>query len=233
MTVLFDAETGRLRLSADSWQALRLWGQGRSRDGERTAALHDAGVIERGRPHPSLVPALEAALEPVVTLAIEQRDNQGSRIDGTGWVVPGIAALLLDAPDELCELVTVHAAMLPSALARVVALGPRDRGATSPLHVPDGAMDRLLGADTGARRAVANELGKDRLPDIADGPWNHWSIRAQWAPDGQRTVTVLDTSRQMWLVVRPTPGVHTLCPTDPTQVWRLLTRLLPTDDEQT
>ncbi len=230
MTVLFDAVTGRLRLSVDSWDALCQWGAGRSPHGQQTEALHDAGVIEQGRPHPSLAPALGAALAPLVRLTIGQCDHEGRHIDGSGWVTPGAAALLLDAPDDLRELVTVHPAMLAATLARVVALGPRGRGETLSLHVPDDVASPLLGPDVQRRRTVALEFGADRLPDLVDGPWNHWNIEARWDPDTRRVITVLDTPHQMWLVERAF-GVHVLWPTNPTQVWRLLTRLLPGDDE--
>lgn len=230
MTVLFDAGTGRLRLSQDSWQALHEWSAGRSRHGAQTAALHDAGVIDQGQPHRTLVPALEAALEPLATLSVEQRDHDGRRLDGAGWATRGAAALLLDAPDDLRELATVHPAMLPAALARVVALGPRMRGATAPLHVRDAVASRLLGSDPDERHRVVEDLGADLLPGLAGGPWNHWTVLARWESDGQRAVTVLDSSHQMWLVERGA-GVHVLWPADPTQVWRLLTRLLPSDDE--
>lgn len=230
MTVLFDAGTGRLRVSPESWEALRQWSAGRSRHGEQTEELHDAGVIIQGRPHPSLVPALGAAIEPLVTLTVQQCDHEGKRIDGSGWVSEGAAALLLDAPDGLRELVTVHPAMLPAALSRVVALGPRGRGEALPLQVPDEITSLLLGPDALRRHRALLEWGAERLPGVADGPWNRWSLGAQWAPDGQRFVSVLDTPQQMWLMERAA-GQHVLWPTDPTEVWRLLTRLLPGDDE--
>ncbi len=230
MTVLFDTGTGRLRLSPGAWEALCQWSAGRSRHEEQTAALHDAGVIAQGSPHPSLAPALGAVLEPLVTLDVRQCDHEGRRIDATGWVAPGAAALLLDAPQDLRELMTVHPAMLPAALARVVALGPRARTADSPLHVPDELAALLLGSDGQGRRTAVREVGGDRLPDVAEGPWNHWSIEARWALDAGRTVTVLDTPHQMWLVERGA-GQHVLWPSDPTSVWRLFTRLLPADDE--
>ncbi len=230
MTVLFDPVTGRLRLSADHWEALLSWSQGRSSPDRQTADLRTAGVIDQGHLHTSLVPALGAALEPVITLAVEQSDDEGVRIDGTGWVGPAGGAFLLDAPDELRELVVVHPAMLPATLARIVALGPRERGATSPRRHSDAAMGALLSADTRARRAAVNEAGGDSLSDLIDGPWNHWSIRAQWPPDGQHGLAVLDTVQQMWLIER-SAGMSLLRPTDPTEVWRLLIRILPTDDE--
>jgi len=222
VTVLFDAATGRLRLSADDWEALLSWSRDHSRQGEHLTRLREAGVIRGDWPHSSVMPALEAALDHITTLRVRQRLHDGRRIDGTGLVARGAVAFLLDAPDDLRELLTVHPTMLTSALARVVALGPRDRGEIEDREAAADAETDLFGSDAGRRRAAADAIGG--LPGV-DGPWNYWSVHAHRQPDGlEEGLTVLDTPDQMWLVER-TREKLLLSPTDPTRVWRLLIRI--------
>ena len=173
---------------------------------ERLAA---AGALERGVPHAAIAGGVQAALAPVVELELQQG---AARADG--WA-DGFAAALLLPREERHQLHVVPTAFLPAALARVNELGPRPRAE---------AAER--------RRLTAGELAQE-LAGRADLR-RHWRVDARWpaaeGSPGVRHVEVLDTEGGLWLVVPDGDDVE-LWPTTPTTVWRLLSGLLPRDEE--
>jgi len=242
VTVLFDQRSGRLRLDQRAADALLAWARGAASGGPAIAELHEAGVIARGRPHAALVPAVEALSEPVCRVRVKLTTH-GAHESGSGWVMSEAAALLLDLPDGLRELVTVHPTFLPAGLARVVRLGPRRRADTEPLHLPSSSVAALVGGDDAARRAAADSISSDVVDDrtrtaiggLTSGPVAHWSIGVSWraARDqaGERRLSVLDTpDAGLWLL-EPVHELTTLWPSTPTAAWRALTVLLPGDHE--
>jgi hypothetical protein len=167
-------------------------------------------------------------------------DHRGREWTGEGWIgSDGQAALPLDAePDS--DHVTLPAASLPAALARWIGLGPRPRLGTEPWRIPHDLAERLLGADPADRRRVADRLASDSpgatalrvVEAIVAGPWLSWRV----AIDG----TDIDSAgRELWLVdtgagmvaLQPDRTEAIWWPTTPSEIWRLLIRLLPTDDE--
>jgi hypothetical protein len=167
-------------------------------------------------------------------------DHGGREWTGEGWIGRnGLATVLFDAePDS--EYVTMPAESLPAALARWIGLGPRPRLGTEPLRLPHDLAERLLGADPTDRRRVADRLASDSpgapalrvVEAIVAGPWLSWRV----AIDG---TDVDSAGRELWLVdtgagmvaVQPDRSEAIWWPMTPTEVWRLLVRLLPTDDE--
>ncbi|GAA1667865.1 hypothetical protein GCM10009765_16530 [Fodinicola feengrottensis] len=242
MPVLFDAESGRLRLDDDSFETLSQWAHGQPTAGD-VAPLRQAGVIDRGRPHEKLLPGLLAVSEPVCTVEITV---EGEKLEtGRGWVCAEAAALLLDLPGGLKEFVTVHPSFLPAALARIVRLGPRPRISALPLQIPHSTLDQLLSPEPEVRSSTVEKLIVDapageREPTAAaatalgSGLRQQWRVRVEWAgPDGSpggRGVRVLDTEAGLWLM-EPSVGLAVIWPTTPTAIWRALVCLLPQDNE--
>ena len=239
MTVAFDSHTGRLRLDQETFDCLVAWARGTAEPGPELSELRDAGAIQDGVPHPKVWPGLQAVTEPLCRLQAGSIEHSGRRRIGDGWVSSAAAAVLLDAPDGMRELVTVHPSFLPMTIARVVRLGPRPRAGADPLHLPSALYDSLFDSDEAVRRQAAERLSKGdsvELPmhDVVDrlvtGPWRMWAVTLTWTtPDGQpaaRGMQVADTGAGLCLV--DTGGQDsTLWPTTATGVWRRLTLLLP------
>ena len=243
MTVRFDRRSGRLRLDQPACDALLAWAGGAEAAGPGIAELREAGVIVRGRPHAAVAPAVHALSEPVCRLQVELRPGDGAERGGSGWVMSQAAALLLDLPEGLRELVTVHPTFVPAGLARVVGLGPRPRVPAEPLHLPEPLAAALTGPDVTARRDAADSISNHLdgttarrvVRSLGRGSAGYWSVRASWpaAPDraGERLLRVVDTGDAGLWLVEPGDGLTALWPTTPTVVWRALTALLPGDDE--
>lgn len=259
MTVLFDADTGRLRLDRDSFDALVSRRSGsrhhrvargarstRTDGGDRSDrsrgdadpgttagldSLREAGVLQPGdRVHPVLDPGLAAVADPICRLVVHLRDGQGRDERGDAWVGGDLVALLLDLPDGLCEFGTVHPTFLPVMLARIVELGPRPRLSGEPVPATPELLDRLTDPDPAQRAAAARPLAHPSLAQVR----RDWRAQASWHPAqgsaGVRALRILDTPDGLWLV-EPHAERAVLFPTTPTAVWRELTRLLPTDIE--
>ncbi|WP_163573223.1 hypothetical protein [Fodinicola feengrottensis] len=183
MPVLFDAESGRLRLDDDSFETLSQWAHGQPTAGD-VAPLRQAGVIDRSRrPHEKLLPGLLAVSEPVCTVEITV---EGEKLEtGRGWVCAEAAALLLDLPGGLKEFVTVHPSFLPAALARIVRLGPRPRISALPLQIPHSTLDQLLSPEPEVRSSTVEKLIVDapageREPTAAAATALGSGLRQQW-----------------------------------------------------
>lgn len=120
------------------------------------------------------------------------------------------------------ELIRVQTQCLPEALARLNDLGPRPRVESTGTHrVPAPELARVIAARRGSGLPALDEL----LLTLRE----HWRVDASWdswSGKMSRTVEVLDTEQGLWLVDRGDVDVE-LSPTTPTQVWRLITGLLP------
>jgi hypothetical protein len=202
--IAFDERTGRLRVDQATFDSLVAWAA-RGADappGPDLAALRDAGAVGPGTAHPALAPGLLAVTEPVCRLSIRLTDERGRTSAGDGWIRSDAASLLLDLPGGMRDFLTVHPSFLPAAIARVVRLGPRPRVRSGPVRVP------------------AAELGS--------GAWRVWRAEMTWKGPGvrRREVHVAD-GREGLRLVEPDGEEAVLRPTTPTEVWRLLIRLLP------
>jgi hypothetical protein len=220
VTLEFDARTSSLVADPPTLDALIGAAAGRAPgdagEERRRAELAAAGALAAGAPHPALAPGLQALLAPVVELRLQQ----GS-VEGEGWADGEGSALVLPRDGDR-RLHVVPTSFLPAALARVNELGPRPRAEAAERHrVGAGELARVLAAGSGA---IPPTVGLRR----------HWRVEARWpaaeGSPGVRHVEVLDTEGGLWLVVPDDPEVE-LWPSTPTMVWRLLSALLPRDDE--
>lgn len=240
--VHFDSHTGRLRLDERAFETLTRWAQGADDPGAAMADLHQAGVVERDRPHPRLTASLAAIRDPVCRLRFEMVDQDGREDAGKGWIASGCAALLLDLPRGLRELVSLDPTFLPAGLARIVRLGPRPRRPGTVVELREAQFDELLAAELDVRRGAAAALGADApaagtqdwVELFVTAPWSVWRVETAWsAPGGtsaSRALRVADTQGGL-LRIDTRLDTVAVAPTTPTAVWRELTLLLPGDDE--
>lgn len=241
--VLFETQTGRLRLDRQSFETLARWAAGTEDPGPEMAALREAGVIEQDRLHPALAAALAAVTDPICRLRVRLVDHDGREVTGVGWITPDAAALLLDLPAGLAELVSVDPTFLPASLARIVRLGPRPRlpAGTPEMELPARRLAALMAIDPARRRQAREALAADSeqqahplVASLLTAPWTVWGIDVSWSAKGDaprgRALRVADIDAGM-LRIESTAGTATLMPTTPTELWRRLTLLLPTDDE--
>lgn len=245
--VLFEPETGRLRLDRETFRVLADWSAGVQTASPAMTELRTTGVIDDGQPHATVAPSVHALGRPVCRLRADLRDRQGHTETGEAWVSDEAStALLLPLPDEMTELITMATVFLPALLARFVELGPRPRQIAQPVAASEDLLARLTTAEPGTREAAGAELAttapdestRDAVNDLVSGLRRDWAIRAAWeSPRGGlegRMLRVLDTTAGLWLAQPqqdPTAEVETIWPTNPTTVWRYLTRLLPDDDD--
>lgn len=168
---------------------------------EELVRLHEAGVIEGGRAHPSIAAALAAIVRPqLLTLELAQ----GGR-SMRGWVSYDAAALLLPQRDEADGrqvLLQIHPTLLPDALARLVDLGPRPPA----------------GGDVVPYEQAA-----------AAGVRRRWLLVASWELAGGRRggdgLEVLDAESGLWLLAEGEEGTLAW-PVTATFVWRRIVRLV-------
>ena len=188
---------------------------------------------------PPPCPECQAVTEPVCRLHLASIDDGGRCRSADGWVASNAAALLLDAPAGMREMVTVHPTFLPMAIARVVRLGPHPRSGADPLHVPRVVYDGLFAADLAERRRAAERLSagasgdpplRDVVEHLVTGPWRLWAVTLTWTtPQGEpaaQAMQVAATDAGLCLVDTGAQD-STLWPTTATGVWRRLTLLLP------
>lgn len=206
--------------------------------GAGLSALVDAGILDaEGSVDPALGGAIDALHAPVLRCTLTSTGVDDVR-DHMTFTASGATAVLATLEDGDLELSTTLPAGLPGALARLTGLGPRPGSDEAAVTVPVTAeiLDALLGEERRGRRAAAMRIGiaaPDRGPlaaDLASGRWNAWRARTAWADTGDgtagRDLTVLDTPHGL-LLARPVGDGVELAPAQPSQVWRMLVRLLP------
>ncbi len=245
--VLFEPETGRLRLDRETFGTLADWAAGVQKVGPAMTELRAAGVLDDGQVHTTLAPGLAAVGQPVCRLRVDARDRDGAAETAEAWISGEAAAgMLLPLPDGMSEFITLAPEFLPVILARFVELGPRPRLLAQPVRATEDLIARLTASDGDSRQAAVTELAQD-APDeptrdavtaLSSELRRDWAIRSAWeSPRGGlagRMLRVLDTTTGLWLLQPqhdPRAEVETIWPTTPTTVWRYLTRLLPDDDE--
>ena len=247
----FDPVTGRLRLSRAA-----LVGMSALHAGEEVSVASDlvaAGLVQDGRVHPRLVPVVETAARPLVRLVLDVAS--GSPVHCQGWMGEG-HALLLAAPtaqEEVYDVTFLTRSLLISQLARFVGLGPRPRGkVTDPIEIDLGLLEALLGGGQGLAPDQLEMLIDPR--DELEPPWvevmallsggvqARWRVGVWWnslqESPAARSMELIDSEAGLFLVShvargpRPFARVR-LHPVTPTQVWRLLSALVPHPEEVT
>jgi hypothetical protein len=169
----------------------------------QAVALHEAGLLLDGAPHPDLA----AALEPITAGEWELRLEIGDAV-GRGWL--GGGRFVLHTPGE--RLALLGADQLAGTVAALVGLGPRphEEGA-GVTRMGAGELALALASDQGLALPLLRTL---RL---------RWRIEARRSGE-RRVVEALDTDRGIWLLVPDGTDVE-LLPVTPTRVFRLLVAL--------
>jgi hypothetical protein len=220
------------------------WATGRQP--EVPPELRAAGLIdERGKLHTRLSASVKAISDPVCRVTTRIQDAGGRRQAHDGWVASAAAALLLgpDGNDHRYELANLHPAFLPEAIARLVGLGPRHRSVDAgPILLSPALLDDLTSPDAARRDTALNpvrssaphSMGQVTAQALGGRVIARWEAVATWeasrGSSGRRGIHVIDTTAGLWLV-EPLSVDLLASPTTPSVVWRLLTTLLPRDDE--
>jgi hypothetical protein len=197
-------------------------------------------VSADGEPHPAVAAALAAIGAPVCTLRLAVSADVAHDVTGDGWVSGDAAAVLLDLPDGLRELVTVHPTFLPALLARVVRLGPRPALPVPSVEVPAGRLAELVSPDDAVRERAADRTAAECGAEAAahamgSGLRRRWDIVASWPSayggTGQHAIQILDTRAGLWSVEPAGDQRVRLWPITSTMAWHALVQLLPTSEE--
>ncbi|RKS75441.1 hypothetical protein CLV35_1907 [Motilibacter peucedani] len=209
MILEVEAGSGVVRLDPDGLAAL-----GRAHAGADSVP---EGAAAEALAVPGIPEALAAVAAPLATAELVVAS--GALVTTSrAWLARGAGALLLAVHGEVAQLLPVAPAAFPAAVARVVRLGPR-RTRRVPTPVEEAVLDDLAHADDLRRSSAYSELGAD---------WS-WVLDVRWQ-GGSRQLAAVDGSAGLALV-EATPGSASLRPATATEVWRLLTRVLPDDEE--
>jgi hypothetical protein len=249
VTVQFDATVGRVRLDPTTFEALVDLGSAANGDSDGMLAdLTAAGVLVDGRAHEVLAPGLAAVTRPLAQLETVVASRQDLLVH-QGWMSV-LSAVLADVGDGTYDFAGVATEFVPTTIARLVRLRPRPRLAPGSASVTSDLLDGLVDPDDGRRVRAAHDLASALAPHwdeaaelVRAGAWCFWSADVSWAPPGRavrsdddlvsRRVSVLDTTAGMLALEGSTgaPGHDrlSLTPTTPTDVWYLLSSILPSD----
>lgn len=240
MTVAFDQDSGRLRLDADCFDALTAIASGREPAAEAYRGLREAGLVDERTVHPIIAPALLVLENPTAQAQISMVDDAGRWWGGSIWIGAESAVFLMSTGAELDELIITGPTFFPLSIARIVGLGPRRNPKFHGWSMATTRTEELVSADASARQQAAAELRSNDadtrsfISSIVSGPWHYWTLDARWQPasgkDGRRPLHVLDTSQAM-AILSPEGKNVSVDPLTPSEVWLLLTMILPDDDE--
>lgn len=255
MSPEFDTRSGRLRLSADEFDALtRLAspGEGGARDGvadaAHVAALEACGAVTSGTPHTLLTAAVTACATPIATLEVIATGPGGQQVH-QAWLSL-VSAVLADRGDGTYDLAAVGTDFVPTVVARLTYFGRRDLLSPARIAVGTDLLTALSSAVADERRYAAGAVaallrgagpagsngpeGWSRMATALEtGPWRWWVCDISW-PRGDevagRRLAVLDAGGLMARADVSDRG-SALVPTTATEVWRLLTSILPSEEE--
>lgn len=166
-----------------------------------------------------LLDTLEAMLDTAAAPVCELTVDLGGTII-TGHVGPTLVALTGPVIADRVEFTASPTTQLPGLLAELVDLGPRR------FYPPVEAVE--LGAD----QVDALQAGQPGIIADVDGtPPLLWTVSVTWGAGRSRVVEMLDSGSRLWALSRLPDARTRLDPVSPTQVFRQLSGLLPTDDE--
>jgi hypothetical protein len=250
VTIQFDPTVGRVRLDPRAFEALV--DLEASADRSAAADLSAAGVLVDGRPHQVLAPGLAAVTRPLARLEAVVSSHQGLLVH-QGWMSV-LSAVLADVGDGTYDFAGVATEFVPTTIARLVRLRPRPRLGPGTVTVTAELLDALIDSDDDRRARAADDLASVLAPRwdepaelVRAGAWCFWTAEVSWAPPGRpvgsdadlvsRRVCVLDTAAGM-LALESSADTSTstsagdrltLVPTTPTDIWFLLSSILPSD----
>ena len=150
------------------------------------------------------------------------------------WCSGGTTGVLLHVRDDTYELHAIATSFVPALLARITRLGPRRTRATGDVPVSAAWIEAVMDAEIDGRHSAWEELQAASNPGLRDavraGSLWAWTLDCAWpaAEDepGQRRLVVVDGAAGTWI-----HDGHALVPASAREVWRVLTRILPDDDE--
>ncbi|MGH3358954.1 MAG: hypothetical protein ACRDO7_09120 [Nocardioidaceae bacterium] len=242
MSVEFNAETGQVSLDRVTFDALLAMGAGVDPPAKGLAQARESGLVSGASIHPEVRPAIGAAADPVAIGRLEMQNEQGSLIVSECWVAREAATYLVGTPGDQLELVATPPSHFPISVARLVGLSPRSRTPFQPWRMPVEMVDDVFSDDEARRgEAAATIANTTDDPDarayteaLAKGPWWFWTLEVHWPgqPDGEgaRSLHIVDTPRGM-AIMSLSDELIAVDPTNPTEVFQLLTAILPRDDE--
>jgi hypothetical protein len=202
-----------------------------------TGLVDDAGSL-----HPALVAPMRAAAHPDAVLELFRAADDGREARGRGWFLAGAGLVSLDTTDKRVELMPVDAGFGPSALARLLGLGPRPRLGFQPVLAPHGLVADLLSPRPGTRANAAQYVAQSSADEqtqrfasrLEEGPWTWHSVRVEWpARDGTTATRALHVwDSDLGLAIFENRGdTVAIDPLDPTTLFLLLTKILPRSGE--
>lgn len=242
--VVFDPASGRLRLDADTFIALGDLDGTAAPKGAAYDALRRAGAIVDDQPHVSLRPGLAAVTRPIARLELVSADADTVLLH-QGWLSL-MSAVLADRGDGSYDFASVATEFLPTVIARLTGFGPRPRLPEAVLTVDERTLEALFEQDAATRTAAVGRLAAAApagweawTAELEQGAWRLWSADVTWPAPGTRNqvagrrVAVLDTEAGLLTVEGDESGGLSLVPLTPTDVWLMLSSILPADSELT
>jgi len=246
VTIQFDPTVGRVRLDPRAFEALV--DLEASADRSAAADLSAAGVLVDGRPHRVLAPGLAAVTRPLARLEAVVSSRQGLLVH-QGWMSV-LSAVLADVGDGTYDFVGVATEFVPTTIARLVRLRPRPRLGTGTVPVTADLLDALIDPDDDRRARAADDLASVMAPSwdepaelVRAGAWCFWTAEVSWAPPGRPVRSDADLVSRRFCMLDTAAGILglessaststgdrlTLVPTTPTDIWFLLSSILPSD----
>lgn len=247
----FDPVGGSLRVARSTLADLCALREGAVVPPETKSALARAGFLVGNELHPRLVPVAAAAARPLVRLGLDLREPNGT-VHCEGWIDERFALLLSARGFEpvVFEATFFARSLLAGQLARVVGLGPRRRPkVTDAVEIDHGLLEAILGP--GDLSVSQLEMLTDPLDELlpswievlslmSGGLTARWRAGVWWnsveeRPEA-RSFEILDSGAGLFFVSQVARGSRRyrrvrLRPVTSSQVWRLLTALVPGPDQ--
>lgn len=224
-------------------------------DAAPLAALHGSGALVDGVAHEALRPALAAVQQPIASLQLLVTGSAGYRLH-QGWLSV-VSAVLADVGDGSYDFAAIGTEFVPTLVARMTRLGLRPHLGPASVAVTETVLDALASHEAGPRAEAAQTLVSATASTwpawsaaAQGGDWRFWVADVTWpAPadtaasantatsddtaasdDAGHRLAVLDTGAGLLRVDGDDSGPRLVAVT-PTEVWHLLSSILPADDE--
>ncbi|MDP9066790.1 MAG: hypothetical protein M3N53_00390 [Actinomycetota bacterium] len=249
---VFDPAAGSLKLTRGALADMCALHSGAELSPDALDRLSRAGLVQRDGLHPTLAAIASTASRPLVRLNLD-RAAPGRNVHCEGWIDARFALLLsgpaVDAP--VFETAFLSRSLLAAQLARMLQLAPRARPkVTDPLEVDHGLLEALVApgeAFSVSQLEVLIDPRDEPLPawlevlaTLSTGVNARWRLGVWWnsfeeAPRA-RSMEVLDSEAGLFFVAHVPRGARRyrrvqLRPVTSSQVWRLLTALVPRPEE--
>lgn len=242
MTVSFEPDSGQLTLDRVSFDALLALAAGTGPTQRGLEKTREAGLVDGSSIHPALRTPFAAAADPIAVGRLEMRNENNSQVVVEFWVSTDAATYLIGQPGGELRLVSTPPDFFPVSVARLVGLSPRPTTSFQPWRMPPHLVHDLFGDDADRRATAAGTITAtiDDAPTtsyadgLARGPWWYWTLSVRWpntpGSDGERSLHVVD-SQQGMAIMSLSDDLIAVDPTGPSEVFRLLTVILPGDEE--